>query len=91
MIVSEITYPSGQTAIKIQPESEYKYVSNGEIWSNPEPDNNYIILGKTDSVDNWHDTNDEPPTPEPEPTGDDIEQKAEAFDYLTGRSGDTDE
>lgn len=68
MIVSEITYLSGQTAIKIQPESGYKYVSNGEIWSNPEPDNNYIILGKTDSVDNWHDTNDEPPTPEPEPT-----------------------
>lgn len=36
-----------------------------------------IYLGKTDSADNYKDI--------PIPT-DDIEQKAEAFDYLTGRS-----
>lgn len=39
-----------------------------------------IYLGKTDSADNYKDI--------PIPT-DDIEQKAEAFDYLTG--GDTSE
>lgn len=40
-----------------------------------------IYLGKTDSADNYKDI--------PIPT-DDIEQKAEAFDYLTGRN-DSDE
>lgn len=43
-----------------------------------------IDLGKSDSADNYKDI------PIPEPT-DDVEQKAAAFDYLTGRSGDTDE
>ena len=43
-----------------------------------------IDLGKNDSADNYKDT------PIPEPTSE-VEQKAEAFDYLTGRSGDTDE
>lgn len=43
-----------------------------------------IDLGKSDSADNYKDI------PIPEPT-DDVEQKAAAFDYLTGRSGDTNE
>ena len=38
-----------------------------------------IYLGKTDSADNYKDI--------PIPT-DDIEQKAEAYDYITGRSGE---
>lgn len=42
-----------------------------------------IDLGKSDSADNYKDI------PIPEPTGD-VEQKAAAFDYLTGR-GDSDE
>lgn len=42
-----------------------------------------IDLGKSDSADNYKDI------PIPEPTSD-VEQKAAAFDYLTGR-GDPDE
>ena len=42
-----------------------------------------IDLGKSDSADNYKDI------PIPEPTSD-VEQKAAAFDYLTGR-GDLDE
>ena len=40
-----------------------------------------IDLGKSDSADNYKDI------PIPEPTGD-VEQKAAAFDYLTGRAND---
>jgi len=47
-----------------------------------------IDLGKNDSADNYKDIPED--TPIPEPTSD-VEQKAAAFDYLTGRSGDTDE
>ena len=48
-----------------------------------------IDLGKNDSTENYKDISKD--TPIPEPTGDDTEQKAAAFDYLTGRSGDSDE
>jgi hypothetical protein len=47
-----------------------------------------IDLGKSDSSDNYKDIPKDTPIPEP-PS--DVEQKAAAFDYLTGRSGDSDE
>lgn len=59
------------------PGEGYKYLSNGTVWSDG------IYLGKADSINNWHDTNDEPPAPEDEPT---IEDKAEAYDILMGVS-----
>ena len=40
------------------PDKGYKYISNGEIWTDS------IYLGATDSVENWHDTNEEPPAPQ---------------------------
>jgi len=43
-----------------------------------------IDLGKNDNADNYKDIPKD--TPIPEPTGDEQAQKAEAFDYLTGRS-----
>lgn len=57
------------------PDEGYKYLTNGEVYTDS------IYLGARDSVDNWRDTNDEPPEPEPEPT---VEDKAEAYDILTG-------
>lgn len=42
-----------------------------------------IYLGKTDSADNYKDIPIDTPIPEPKT---ETEQKAEAFDYLTGRS-----
>lgn len=40
---------------KLTPDEGYKYITNGEVYSE------LVFLGKNDSVDNWHDTNDEPP------------------------------
>lgn len=45
---------------KLTPSEEFKYITNGEAWST------LVFLGKHDSAENWHDTNDEPPEPEPE-------------------------
>lgn len=56
------------------PGEGYTYLSNGEVWSEG------IYLGKADSIDNWHDTNEEPP--EPYETTD--SDKAEAYDILMG-------
>ena len=56
------------------PDDGYKYISNGDVWAAE------IYLGKADSIENWHDTNDEPPIPEDET----IEDKAEAYDILMG-------
>ena len=42
------------------PGDGYKYISDGTIWTDG------LFLGRTDSIDNWHDTNDEPPASEPE-------------------------
>ena len=36
------------------PSEGYKYITNGTSWSDG------IYLGRLDSIDNWHDTNDEP-------------------------------
>lgn len=59
------------------PDEGYTYITNGEVYTDS------IYLGSRDSINNWHDTNDEPPEPEDEPT---VEDKAEAFDILTGVS-----
>ena len=40
------------------PSPGYKYISNGTVWTGS------IYLGSSDSIDNWHDTNEEPPEPE---------------------------
>lgn len=39
------------------PSDGYKYISNGTVWTDS------ILLGNNDNIDNWHDTNEEPPDP----------------------------
>lgn len=56
------------------PGDGYKYITNGDVYTDS------IYLGSRDSIDNWHDTNDEP---EDESI---VEDKAEAYDILTGVS-----
>lgn len=51
------------------PSEGYKYITNGVAFSTE------IRLGFKDSISNWHDTNEEPPTP-PEP-----EEEATEEDY----------
>lgn len=56
------------------PSDGYKYISNGETWTNQ------IILGRSDNINNWHDTNDEPtepPEPEEDATIDDYAEQLE--------------
>ena len=56
----------------LEPDDGYKYITNGEIWSD------LVYLGKSDSIENWHDTNEEPPIePESEP-----EEEATEEDYI---------
>ena len=43
------------TVTVITPDTGYKYVTNGDVFSD------LVKLGKNDSVDNWYSTNDEPP------------------------------
>ncbi len=63
-----------------QPSPGFKYLTNGSVWSES------IYLGKHDSIDNWHDTNDEPPAPEEEPNNDEYKS---ALQILLGeRDGD---
>lgn len=40
------------------PSQGYKYLSNGTAWTDS------IYLGRRDRIDNWHDTNEEPPKQE---------------------------
>lgn len=42
------------------PGEGYKYISNGNVWATE------ITLGRSDSIENWYDTNDDPPAPEDE-------------------------
>ena len=49
------------------PSPGYTYLSNGEVWTDS------IYLGASDRIDNWHDTNDEPPEPGEEATAEDYE------------------
>jgi hypothetical protein len=58
MIIKEITFPSGRTVTQLQPDLGYKYITNNEVWSN------LVILGYKDKIENWHDTNEEPPIEE---------------------------
>ena len=61
---------------KLTPDEGYKYITNGEVWSD------LVYLGINDSVDNWHDTNDEPPDPEY-----DEEATTEDYENTLGRFG----
>lgn len=54
------------------PNDGFKYITNGDVYTD------YILLGSGDSIENWHDTNDEPPVPE-----EDIEPE-EALAILLG-------
>ncbi len=56
---------------KYIPSEEFKYLTNGIVTAS------MIYLGKADSVDNWHDTNEDP---EDVPT---VADKAEVYDILT--------
>ena len=42
------------------PSPGYAYLSNGEVWTDG------LFLGRTDSIDRWHETNEEPPNLEDE-------------------------
>ena len=53
------------------PGEGYAYISNGTAWSDG------IYLGSTDSIDNWHDTNDPPPEPQVEAEPEDYEAALE--------------
>ena len=57
------------------PDEGYKYLTDGVTYTDS------IYLGKGQSINAWHDTNEEPHDPDPEPTAED---KAEAFDILLG-------
>ena len=59
---------------KLTPDVGFDYITNGETWSE------LVYLGRTDRVDNWHDTNDEPP----EPPIDDELTAEEALSIITG-------
>lgn len=61
-----------------QPSPGFKYLTNGSVWSES------IYLGKYDSIDNWHDTNDEPLAPEEELTNEDYKT---ALQILLGERG----
>ena len=54
MKVTTKTYSSGKEVIILSPDDGYKYVANNEVYSK------LVYLGKNDSIENWHDTNDEP-------------------------------
>jgi len=53
------------------PSSGYRYISNGSVWTER------ILLGRSDSIANWHDTNEEPPEEEDIPD-------SEALEIITG-------
>ena len=44
------------------PSDGYNYLTDGVTWTDS------IYLGRGDSIDRWHDTNEEPHDPEPDPT-----------------------
>lgn len=53
------------------PDEGYKYITDGVTYTDS------IYLGKNHDIANWHDTNDEPPEPDPgeeEATAEDYEQ-----------------
>jgi hypothetical protein len=54
------------------PSPGFAYISNGEVWTDS------IQLGANDRIENWHDTNENPPEPE-----EDVSD-AEAVEILMG-------
>lgn len=44
----------------LEPDDGFNWITNDEVWSTK------VYLGTNDKVENWHDTNDDPPIP-PEP------------------------
>ena len=52
------------------PDDGYKYISNGDAWTDS------IYLGASDSIANWHDTNDEPTEPSDPAVEDDYVEAA---------------
>lgn len=40
------------------PSEGFKYLTNGTVWTES------LIIGRSDNIENWHDTNEEPPVPE---------------------------
>ena len=57
------------------PSEGYTYISNGDVWTDS------IFLGSSDNIDNWHDTNEEPPE------YDELTDN-EALNIITGRDED---
>lgn len=55
MKIETKTYTSGNVVTIIKPDNNYKYVTNGKIYST------LVYLGKSDEISNWHNTNKEPP------------------------------
>lgn len=45
------------TGNKWEPSPGYKYITDGTVYTDS------IFLGAADSIEHWHDTNDEPPEP----------------------------
>lgn len=72
---SIITYPSGNISVRLEPDDGYKYVTNGTSYSTS------AILGASAKESDWHDTNDEPPSPEDDPpiTPEEIASRLEAI------------
>lgn len=58
---------------RLTPSDGFKYITNGSIYST------LVYLGKFDSADNWHDTNDEPPVELEEATTEDYEEALRRF------------
>lgn len=53
------------------PSNGFKYITNGKVWSDS------ILLGRTDNIEHWHDTNDEPREPIEEPTEEELNRSAQ--------------
>lgn len=68
-----IEFPSGNTAVHLEPDDGYKYVTDGTTFSES------VTLGKNASEELWRDTNDDPPEPEDEVTAEEIKAELEAI------------
>lgn len=55
MKIETKTYASGNVVTVLMPDNNYKYITNGKIYST------LVYLGKSDEISNWHNTNKEPP------------------------------
>lgn len=55
------------------PSDGYEWLTNGTIWARS------ITIGTSDSTDNWHDTNELPPTPPRERTVEELSSEIDAI------------